>query len=206
MKRRMAVWAMAAAVVAFAGAGAAVAESVEQLLAAGRLHEAAAACKAEEASLGTTAEAGNHWVALAAAMWNAGEREGAGMILERLSAEEWPVEVRVLAAELSEECDAQWSAMSEGGGATNAWLLEYYGKPFVFTNEEDIVFSRGYRAAGEEPNVVPKGTKITVVPPGYLGATEETAAGATEKAPLGQRIAERLQAKGWPVEGAIVAI
>lgn len=118
MKRRMAVWAMAAAVLV-AWAGAAVAESVEQLLAAGRLHEAAA-------------------------MWNAGEREGAGMILERLSAEKWPEEVRAKAAAASEAYDAQWSTMPGGGQA--------------------------------------------------------------EHEPLGQRIAERLQARGWPVEGTIAAI
>ena len=37
-------------------------------------------------------------------------------------------------------------------------------------------------------------------------AVEESAAASVEKEPLGQRIAEKLQARGWPVEGAIVAI
>jgi uncharacterized membrane protein len=298
--------------------------AVLQLLEAGRLDDAAAECEQAEGELGLTAETVGNWLALADALWNAGEREAAGLAVERVWADEWPENVRAMAQLSSKWRDEAWSEMSRpggsgadslaeevelamrvlgdcydivfkhmvaqepevsesvvlgrmmadgtrlpetlddvpewkahvegtwgieremceriawrpqeekvasidlGGGAMKAvmlrggamftmtcWSMEGLagvgegpkpGEPFVVTNGEDMVFSRGYRAGeeGAEPNVLPKGTKITVFPQGYRGG--ETAAEPQEKEPLGQRIAERLQEKGWPVEGAIAAI
>ncbi|MBP5788443.1 MAG: small multi-drug export protein, partial [Kiritimatiellae bacterium] len=163
----------------------------------GRQKPMAADCRRLQA-IAADCRRGGRWIAAAVL--------AAGLALERVSAEEWPEDVRARASAANEAQDAQWSAMAGGDGATNARWPEAHGKPFVFTNEEDLVFSRGYRASEGEPNVWPKGTKITVFPRGYRDAAEKTAAGAAEKEPLGQRIAERLQARGWPVEGAIAAI
>lgn len=113
MERRMlTIVAVVAAMVL--GAGAASMESVEQLLGEGRLDDAVVACRQAEASLGMTAEAGWNWLALAKAMWNAGEREAAGMVLERLLEDEWPMEVREKAEQLSAVFDSMWGAKVGG--------------------------------------------------------------------------------------------
>lgn len=109
MKRRFLIM-VAVVVVGAMGAVAASMESVEQLLEEGRLDDAVTVCKKAEAAQGTTAEVGGNWLRLAKAMWNAGEHEGAGMVLERLLEDVWPEEVRENAEQMRAVYDSMWGA------------------------------------------------------------------------------------------------
>lgn len=221
--------------------------AVLQLLESGRLDDAAAECERAEGEQGLTTETGGNWLALADALWNAGEREAAGLAVERVWADEWPEDVRAMAQLSSEWRDADWSEMSRMGGAgadleemalATTVLQDCYRHVFTRALEQGAGFPDSLDdvpeweahvegTSGKERELCerivwkPEGEELASINLGdgsqkavlwrggvvavtvYCPERVDVGAEPQEKAPLGQRIAERLQEKEGPVEGAI---